>query len=326
MRSPKEGWSSRLFNSFGARTLSTSGRQLFIIDTFRDTGRPLLSVLADPNSIFMSGLRRFRRRTLYANIVNDRSAVYYTTGIAKTDPYTDMSRVSVNYADGYAEVVLDHEHPVAGLAAPGHAPSLGASAADFLRAVPTVLGLAVLIPIGMAIYLGNAAVQSVNSAKRIRLHEKGLAGIDIKNYRVPLWIKEMREAVDDAYENLNGAQRPDYLGGGSGASGGSSDSEGEVAVDDDKTGAGKEAAAKNAGRQRLALERRISRSEEPTLALAPCQFEMIDSLDGLGWRKYPVWIHKVRHSHAAIVVRWETKRFEEGNVVLRHWVKEEFLV
>jgi Putative serine esterase (DUF676) len=44
-----------------------------------------LEVLADPESIFIKGLAQFERRTLYANIVNDRSAVYYTTGISKTD-------------------------------------------------------------------------------------------------------------------------------------------------------------------------------------------------------------------------------------------------
>jgi hypothetical protein len=54
-------------------------------DNFRDTGKPLLEVLADPESIFIKGLVKFERRTLYTNIVNDRSAVYYTTGISKID-------------------------------------------------------------------------------------------------------------------------------------------------------------------------------------------------------------------------------------------------
>jgi hypothetical protein len=45
----------------------------------------LLEILADPESIFIKGLAKFERRTLYTNIVNDRSAVYYTTGISKTD-------------------------------------------------------------------------------------------------------------------------------------------------------------------------------------------------------------------------------------------------
>lgn len=53
------------WNVLGARTLSASGRQLFTIDKFRDTERPLLEVLADPESIFIKGLAKFERRTLY---------------------------------------------------------------------------------------------------------------------------------------------------------------------------------------------------------------------------------------------------------------------
>jgi putative intracellular protease/amidase len=77
-----------------------SGRQLFGIDQFRDTGKPLLAVLADPNSIFMSGLAKFKRHTLYTNITNDRSALHYTTAISKTDTYTDHSKVNGHYLPG----------------------------------------------------------------------------------------------------------------------------------------------------------------------------------------------------------------------------------
>lgn len=83
-----------------------------MIDNFRDTGRPLLDVLADPESIFIKGLARFERRTLYANIVNDRSAVYYTTGISKTDPYTNLENIKINYVRGYEDVIIDVGAPI----------------------------------------------------------------------------------------------------------------------------------------------------------------------------------------------------------------------
>src|SRR5207248_1266535 len=98
---------SHIWNVVGARTVSTSGRQLFMIDSFRDTGKPLLSVLATPGSIFMVALSRFRHRCLYANIVNDRSTAYYTSGISATDPFTQLDKVHINYVRGYAPVVLD---------------------------------------------------------------------------------------------------------------------------------------------------------------------------------------------------------------------------
>merc|ERR1711939_366776 len=112
VRTPLLGYQNHLWNVLGARTLSTSGRQLFTIDNFRDTGRPLLAVLADPESIFIHALSTFKNRTLYTNIVNDRTAVYYTTGIARKDPYTNLDKVKLNYVKGYEPVLLDPDHPV----------------------------------------------------------------------------------------------------------------------------------------------------------------------------------------------------------------------
>lgn len=77
-----------------------SGRQLFTIDSFRGTGRPLLSVLADRDSIFIRALSKFKNRVLYTNIVNDRSAVYYTTGVSRIDPFTKPDAVKINYLKG----------------------------------------------------------------------------------------------------------------------------------------------------------------------------------------------------------------------------------
>lgn len=304
-----------------------SGRQLFGIDRFRDTGKPLLAVLADPSSIFMCGLAKFKRHTLYANITNDRSAVYYTTAIAKTDPYTDLSQAEVRYLPGWDDVILDPEDPVSAATAAAAArrsegEPLTASAEKWAKRVPFILALAVFIPVGVVAFLVNSAVQTVRSSRRVRLHERGLAGINVQGYRVNLWIKEIRGAVEDAYENLNSSQGQEYLnasddddGGGSGENGRGG---GSPAADEPPDAS---------GRRILALERKQSRgAAQPTLALAPYQFAAIHALDRLKWRKYPVWIHKHRHSHAAIIVRMDKPGFDEGRVVLRHWATAEFLI
>ncbi|KAI2473178.1 DUF676-domain-containing protein [Annulohypoxylon bovei var. microspora] len=308
VRTPLRGWHNHVWNVLGARTLSMSGRQLFTIDDYRGTGRPLLAVLADPESIFISGLKRFKRRTLYANVVNDRSAVFYTTGIAKTDPFSDTSRIKAHYLKGYEDVILDPLNPVSPLVSKGSngMADFTASSLGFLRRAPLMLALAIFIPIGVAAFLLNSVVQTFRSSRRIRLHESGLAGIRVEDYRLPIWIKDLRGTVEDVYENLNSWQGESYLG--------ASDDEGD---DGDLNKAETEI---------LALERRKSHPQFPTLALAPSQFAMVDELDKVGFRKYPVWIHKVRHSHAAIIVRSDTPRFDEGLVVLQHWMKEEFLI
>jgi hypothetical protein len=317
VRTPLRGWANKIWNVLGARTLAMSGRQLFGIDKFRDTGKPLLAVLADPNSIFMSGLAKFKRHTLYTNITNDRSAVYYTTGISKTDPYTDLSKVNVHYLKGWQDVILDPLNPVSPGAPPPTDPEpLTALVEKWAKRIPFILALTLFIPFGVVTFLINSAIQTVRSSRRIRLHESGLAGINVKDLRVNLWIKEIREAVEDAYENLNSSQNQEYLN----------------AEDDDDHSAGdedEETDGSASARAILALERKQSRNQEggfPTLALAPYQFAAIQALDKLNWRKYPVWIHKHRHSHAAIIVRMDKPGFAEGKVVLKHWVTEEFLV
>lgn len=327
VRTPLHGWANHIWNVLGARTLSTSGRQLFTIDKFRNTGRPLLAVLADRNSIFYKGLAKFRRRTLYCNIVNDRSAVYYTTGITKTDPYKDLTKIRVNYVKGYEDVVLDPVHPVEHI--PPHSwkkDTFSEKTRTWLRRVPFVLALAILIPLGIIAFLINSVIQTVRSAKRIALHEKGEAGINIADYRVPVLINEIREAVEDAYEELNSSQRQQYLGLSDDEGNISDDTAVEVTTSLLNEQEIKARVRRASDRNILRLERKMSQPGQPTLALAPYQFEMISALDSLGWRKYPVWIHRDRHSHAAIIVRTEKEAYREGHVVLKHWLQEEFLI
>ena len=65
---PASSFGSRAWNYIGKMTLGASGQQLFATATFRDSGKPLLSLLAEPDGIFMRGLLLFPYRTLYANV------------------------------------------------------------------------------------------------------------------------------------------------------------------------------------------------------------------------------------------------------------------
>ncbi|OAA67317.1 DUF676 domain containing protein, hydrolase-like protein [Niveomyces insectorum RCEF 264] len=395
-RSPLRGFTNTFFNVMGARTLSMSGRQLFGIDKFRDTGRPLLAVLADPDSVFMAGLARFRRRTLYANIVNDRTAVHYTTAVSRTDPYGaclaeggDLEDLPLNFVPGYGDVVLDPDTPISALPASASSASLSSSlsssssssglpagtkvgsskgpmsvekalrvfmakpwskeARTALLDVAPIFVFVCLLPVGVTVYLIHAVYQSFKSSRRRQLHEGGLAGIDYETFRVlPLWMKGLRGAVEDAYTNINGAHDPEFLTDEDTAA---LDDTGSSESDESGSIAQAHAAESNQGGSNgyqqttttaQQQQQQEQRQEKPAhgshdaqdadhphgkiLALSPEQFAMIDALDALGWRKYPVWIHNVRHSHAAIIVRHESPRFDEGKLVLRHFVKEEFLI
>lgn len=325
VRTPLLGIHSHVWNILGARTLSTSGRQLFTIDSFRDTGRPLLSVLADPSSIFIRALASFKHRSLYSNIVNDRSAVFYTTAISRVDPYVDLKAIKINYLKGYEPVILDPDNPVSSKddeALPAFHQRLAASSRMALIRIPIAAFLLIFIPIGSVLFLINSGVQSVRSRQRIRLHEEGKAGIGVGVYRIPLF-HDMRRTAEDVYENVNNTQSQEYLPSGSEElatpeTPSSSRSTRSFSSSEEKLGSSDGSSVVS---NETPLRRRRA-PEFPTLALTPDQFAMIQALDEVGWRKYPVHIHNVGHSHAAIIVRMPRKSFEEGRKVVRHWLDE----
>jgi hypothetical protein len=328
VRTPLKGWHGQAWNVVGARTISQTGRQLFLIDRFRDTDKPLLSVLADPESIFMHALSQFRTRTLYANITNDRSAVYYTTSISRTDPFANLNDIKVNYLPGYSPLLVDSSNPVVRLRRPsqpaplhhtkggflgrwvGSAVSLGW--ADFhnlwLRA-RLALFFAMILPIGGFLFLLNAALQSIMSVQRLRVHAADGAR---EAYAVPILqqrLEQARMAAESMFENFNSKHNNEYIEETTSVMEGRQRRSSASASDSDST----------------PLLRKHSRmksmSEEfPVLALTEGQFDMIKSLNDVGWRKYPVHINEVRHSHAAIINRMNRDTLSEGKIVIGHWL------
>ena len=319
VRTPVLGVHHRVWNLLGANTLSISGRQLFTIDSFRNTGRPLLSVLADPGSIFVLALSKFKHRVLYANIINDRSAPYYTTSISTTDPYQNLDAIRIHYLPRYHPNILDPANPVS-LKPPDTQPPLLTRIAEsshaLLSRVPVFALLFVLVPIGSVVFLINSGVQTIRSQKRIRMHEEGNAGIGLGSYRIPLMVENARSTMESAFENMNARQGLQYL----------PESESEDDTNSKVTHEYENGHAEKSASSELKLKRTTSRHADfPTLALTPEQFAMVQALDDVGFRKYRVHIHKGRHTHAAIIVRSQTRKgFEEGKVVVGHWLDEEF--
>lgn len=271
-------------------------------------------MLADPDSIFIKGLALFQHRSLYANVVNDRTVTYYTAGISQSDPFVKPENVKMNYIPDYQDVILDGENPVSSKepeAPPALAQRLTSSTSTILGRVPIVAFLTVFIPIGTTLFLVNSAIQSFRSSQRIRLHEAGQAGINIQQYRIGNMINAVRREAEDIFENVNNTQGSDYLDAGSE----------EVASPTQPSSPG--------GIKRMDTESEVGSVQEkkgrhalefPTLALTQDQFKMIEALDNVGFKKHPVFIHNHRHSHAAIIVRMDKKSFDEGRMVIKHWL------
>ena len=165
------------------------------------------------------------------------------------------------------------------------------------------------IPIGATAFLINAGIQSFRSQNRIKLHESGQAGVGLGSYRIPLMIENARIAIEGTEKD-----KPELHPAG------------VDAISESESDSQEENSPKRRKSVRTGLKR-VPTSEQPkfpALNLSPEQLEMISNLDNVGWKKNAVHIHNVRHSHAAIVVRMQQKRFDEGKLVVKHWLEEEF--
>lgn len=353
-RTPLVGWLSHLYNDIGPRTLSVSGHQMWMIDDFRDTGRPLLSLLADKDGIFIKGLRRFKNLSLYSNIINDRSVPFYTSCIESKDPFVDLDSVDINYVPDTDNVILRHPMGDAGqqadYAVPKKTPlsfyeSMSSSASRIVGKLPLYFFLTTLAPIGMGVFLSSSIFHSYKSAARIKEHESGQAATDYSKYRFPLPEKIRQQALEalsqaahsQHQETLRDAPSTDKdveaNGGANGHAKEPHDAP-QAAESDAKTPTDSSASTPaNGSASTLAKPENLSKASLTkqegsefddnfaTLALTKEQFVMIENLNAVGFKKYPVHIKGANHSHAAIIVRMNRPGFGDGKVVAKHWVE-----
>ncbi|KAJ5240176.1 hypothetical protein N7468_004795 [Penicillium chermesinum] len=314
-RTPLKGFASSVWNGVGPSMISASGQQMFMVDSFRDTGRPLFSVMADRESVFIQGLKRFPNRSLYANVVNDRITSFFSTAISKTDPFQDLDNLNINYVEGYERVIINCDQWLLPQKTSDFKTSPWKTPVAYARQMPLFLLAMFILPPALTAFVVHAAIQTVRSRKRIRLHGEGQLGALFKKYRVPLLVKDAQHAMEEVLENVNATQEPAYLS----------------STDDDDSDVEDAATPLNENNLDLLGTAKQQPSADgdtiahpPKLALTPEQFEIIDSLNGVGFHKYPVYIHTHHHSHAAIVVRIQKDSFWEGKIVVKHWLDNEF--
>ncbi|KJX97809.1 lipase/serine esterase like protein [Zymoseptoria brevis] len=309
IRAHKGGIRSELWNYMGARVLSTSGQQMFLIDTFRDTGKPLLSIMADPDKAFIKGLRMFKHKWVYANTLNDRSVPFYTALFSRTDPFVALDKIQVHYLKDQpvpGEVILDPSNYVSPRLSKPEDSSLYNRFQLIDRKtfsnLPFYMFIIVAIPLALPVFMINSGYQTYQSAQRIRHHESGGA-FSLDRYRAKL-LEQAQAVQDRTYERVATSQAEDYL----------------PTPPPESTRESSRSSSEDT--KDVELARRESSKKEtdfPLLALTKEQFEMIDVLDSVGFVKYPVHIQKHRHTHAAIVVRINKASFDEGKVISEHW-------
>ncbi|KAL3482377.1 putative serine esterase-domain-containing protein [Aspergillus californicus] len=325
VRAPVRGAQNLVFNGLGSRTISISGKQLFLTDTFRDSGKPLLSVLADSNSIFIQGLAKFKHRSVYGNVIHDHTTPFYTTVFSSVDHFPDPENSNVNYVKGYDSVIVNpdlYTLPLEEKERLPFFPRTWLAIRTFVRKMPFYMLFTIAIFIAIPIFLFYAVVQTFRSRERRRVHEEGSGNL-FKRYRMPVAVKRVRTAVDEVFETAAARQNPDYLSSSASPSDLESQPGSPVAkaktIEDDVPPSQSSTDQENR-LSKLATDATACGEKQPTLALTPDQFSMIRSLNAVGFRKYPVFIHNNKHTHAAIIVRMDKAGFEEGHIVIKHWL------
>ncbi|KAF8545522.1 putative serine esterase-domain-containing protein [Trichophaea hybrida] len=340
VRTPFRGFHNHIWNVLGARTISVSGRQLFTIDNFRGTGRPLLSVLADQDSVFYEGLALFQNKSLYANIANDKSCAFYTSAITRCNPFADLSAVTINYLPGYAPNIIDPENPIDPVPQKGEPLPMTnriGQVGKKIAGLPVIVIYSLVLCIGTMFYLLNAILQNMLSLRRIKLH---CSDEHCRGYQaLPLLVNELQHAANQVIGGVNQEISPQHLRPSSRGSD-ASDSTGSQFTDTDdgiKNGVLEPAPTERA---RIETDNQAANQiapgnvevvngqpmKFPTLALTPAQFKMIENLDTLDFKKFAVWIHNTKHTHAAIIMRKPTEKWKEGKVAVSHWVNEKFKI
>ncbi|CAI7601602.1 hypothetical protein N7533_007371 [Penicillium manginii] len=325
VRAPLKGWWGKFWNVMGARTVSMSGQQLFMVDSFRDTGRPLLSVLADPESIFIKGLKKFQNRSTYGNILNDRTTAFYTTTLSKVDPFQDLDNININYVDGYEQVIIDPNDyllPSVSSDSVSVATTSCAKHKAFMRDAPFWMLVLVLIGPASTLFLANSAIQTFRSQRRIKLHGEGDNGLRFGRYKIPLLIRDAQSALEEVFEHANAQQEPAYLSSTESEMSDPAESKGQMLSKSGK----RSKSPFGSMSSKKTLRTSVDPTHRPKLALTPEQFTIIDNLNDVGFTKYPVYIHNHRHTHAAIIVRSPKDGFYEGKIVMKHWLDQEFVI
>lgn len=320
------GLASRLFNNVAPFLLAYTSRQLFLTDQLPFcNNRPVLECLADPTLPFYKALQCFKVRALYGNIVNDHRTAWYTSCVDVCDPYaSNASRIRGPYAPGYGPVVIDQSKPL----------QLASNATDIpevtdglaRRIVGRVYGwtavivnIGLVMPIWFCAFLVNTSYQNVSAALRKRSFTRSdlfssFQLLDSNDESEPLMGSRFDEhpglVLDSVFEavnvNYNHMETPILPA--------------NTILEKASSRSGLDDSGDLASSSVVASEQDVE-----VLNLTQVQRRIVTNLNTLTWRKFPIHIQKSKHTHAAMICRFPAPNFDEGVVVVNHWVEQVFL-
>lgn len=289
--------SVRLYNTIAPFLLANTGAQFFLRDKVGEFNKPLLVWMADPRSIFFKTLLKFKYRNLYANVVNDKRCSWYTSAISPNDNVNSQynkqpENIKCEYIKGYEPTVIDISKPLyykktnLNLKSPTNRFSWFWKTLNWLKLIGTVI---VYVPA----FIISSIIQRIHNRRRVKEFFKNKSNNLLHLY----------EHDDDIGDDED--QHPSIFTEFSHKV----DDEQETLVED----------------MYDAMGYKISHSTKfPEIILEKSQAFIVEKLNTLGWKKYPVIIRKTKETHRGAIVRNEDPNFYEGKTIVRHFIKEVF--
>ncbi|KAK6204790.1 putative serine esterase-domain-containing protein [Scheffersomyces amazonensis] len=325
---------TNLFNRFVHHFLAHTGSQLFLKDKIEHRGKPLLAWMADPNSYFFISLKSFKYKSLYANIIHDRRTSWFTAGIQSLDPFNSMTNTSplnitLGFVPKYETVVVDINQPIKYKEVKLISETSTTIPKRFIRGLSwlRVLGTVIVyLPIWFIFFSVDSIFQRIKMNRRVKEFVRDTSNNLIYLYEMindeTLQVDESEEAENDdesSYET-NSEKERDYL----------SDFEQDFSNKvQDQQDEFVETVYDVMNTNNMEAEKELDVENYGNLIklnFNSDQMFIINKLNSLGWKKYPVLIQNTKQTHAAAIYRFKDVNFDEGKVVIRHLIEETFQV
>lgn len=340
---PGKSWGTRLYNYCAPFFLAHTGMHIFLTDKKKNR-LPLLVWMSDKRSVFFKALKNFKNLALYSNVINDKRTSWYTSAISSRDPFSSMvnenaSAYALEFVEGYGPNVVDISKPVKfkGDVNDNEQELLNRGKRSVQRKlkwarilINTVKAI-IFTPLFVFYLIGLTIFERLKNWKRVTDFFS-----DTSNNLVHLYKQiEATDNVDTVQETerTENVTEQEYL---------MNDFEREFSEkmrDETDTIVESVFSAMNSDSYKdyhlttshsatdennLDLVNLKGKSQTFDLELVDDQVTIIDNLNSLNWKKFPMLIRKTKQTHRAAIFRNEEPTFSEGIIIVKHFVNEIF--
>ncbi|CAG8664111.1 11935_t:CDS:2 [Acaulospora morrowiae] len=322
IRRDDDRYFAKIFNWISSSILSRSGEQLQYVDNFEGENEPLLLTLSRPDKIFYKALTKFKSLQLFANVINDSSVPYWTSAIIEVDPFEKIDDL-ILYPNKKCQDIIDRIAISKSVGCVSSKTADSSTSSDsvhattrnsFSKRLPRYMlisAVAPILPVGAFFILGAIATQGRSSRKRVAMIQeknedklKDLNVVDVNNgvkkneeNIITQEFSSLEEEIVEGVMNLTNHVSPPQPRNTSDSS-----------QNDSET---------------ICLSNFVTSSEFTKIPMSQHQYQSLQNLNTLGWKKYSVMTDSV-HPHASIVCR---NRFHQGGKdIIRYFVEELFEV